>query len=158
MGITKCNETYRGQLHLWSVTWEALPHCWLHHAMHNATDHPLCVSTANNSVLRMSILIGSRWTADSIIQWIRLLPASISFPVMTACWYWAKYVTEIHVNACPTPAWEQKMFLPQKIAAFLWSKYGQYHCTQEGKRTAHCFLSQVLLAAHRYSLWCEFNL
>ena len=114
MGITKCNETYRGQLHLWSVTWEALPHCWLHHAMHNATDHPLCVSTENNSVLRMSILIGSRWTADSIIQWIRLLPASISFPVMTACWYWAKYVTEIHVNACPTPAWEQKMFLPQK--------------------------------------------
>ena len=24
VGITKCNEAYRGQLHLWSVTWEAL--------------------------------------------------------------------------------------------------------------------------------------
>ena len=33
-------------------------HCCLHHAMHNAKDHPLCVSTENNSVLMISILIG----------------------------------------------------------------------------------------------------
>ena len=51
-------------------------------------------------MLRRSTLIGRRSSADLIIQWLRLLPAPISLPVMTACWYQARYVSQIHVNTC----------------------------------------------------------
>ena len=56
------------------------------------------VSTEDNSVLRMSILIGWRQSADSIIQWLRFLPAPISLPVMTAFPYQAGCVSQIHVT------------------------------------------------------------
>ena len=58
-------------------------HCH-HDAMHNAKDHPLCKHWKHFSAYD-DHFDGLNIRADSIIQWLRVLPAPISLPVMTAC-------------------------------------------------------------------------
>ena len=62
--------------------------------------HTHSVSTDNNSVLMISLLIGWRKPADTIDQWFRLLPVHLSSPVMTICYDQERCSSQIHVNTC----------------------------------------------------------